>query len=58
MREGWELVRIKGSHHILKSPTGKTAVIPIHGGKIVHTGITNNLLKKHLNFSEEEIAKL
>ncbi len=41
----------------MKSPEGKIAVIPIHGGKTVHTGIVNNLLKKHLNLSEDEITQ-
>lgn len=57
-RKGWELVRIRGSHHIFRSTTGKVAVVPVHGNDPVHIGILNNLLRKHLSLSEEEIARL
>lgn len=41
---GWELTRIKGSHHILKKD-GKSEVIPIHG-KDVPNGLLNKILKR------------
>jgi predicted RNA binding protein YcfA (HicA-like mRNA interferase family) len=32
---GWALVRISGSHHILKNPRlSRTLAIPVHGGKV------------------------
>lgn len=43
-REGWELVRINGSHHVLQKD-GKTEVIPVHG-KDVPTGLLNAILKE------------
>lgn len=43
-KNGWQLVRIKGSHHVLQKD-GKTMVIPIHG-KDVPTGLLNAILKE------------
>ena len=43
-KNGWEIVRIKGSHHVLQK-NGKTTVVPIHG-KDVPIGLLNNILKE------------
>lgn len=43
-QNGWQLVRIKGSHHILQKD-GKTTVVPIHG-KDVPTGLLKTILKE------------
>lgn len=41
---GWKVVRIQGSHHVLQKD-GKTEVIPIHG-KDVPKGLLNAILKR------------
>lgn len=41
---GWQIVRIHGSHHVLQKED-KTEVIPIHG-KDVPTGLLNAILKR------------
>ncbi len=33
-RLGYETVRIRGSHHILRRPNGGMIVLPIHGGTL------------------------
>lgn len=43
-KNGWEVVRIRGSHHILKKE-GKIETVPIHG-KDVPTGLLNAILKR------------
>lgn len=43
-KDGWDVVRINGSHHVLQK-NGKTTVIPIHG-KDVPTGLLNTILKE------------
>jgi predicted RNA binding protein YcfA (HicA-like mRNA interferase family) len=30
---GFTLARVKGSHHMMKSPEGRFTVVPVHGGK-------------------------
>lgn len=43
-KDGWEVVRINGSHHILQK-NRKTTVVPIHG-KDVPAGLLNQILKE------------
>jgi predicted RNA binding protein YcfA (HicA-like mRNA interferase family) len=31
---GWQLVRISGSHHIFRNAAGEIFVIPVHHGKV------------------------
>lgn len=42
--DGWKLVRIRGSHHVLQKD-GKTEVVPIHG-KDVPAGLLNAIRKR------------
>lgn len=44
MKNGWELVSVKGSHHKLRKD-GKTEIIPVHG-KDVKQGLLNAILKR------------
>ena len=30
----FKVVRVKGSHHILKHPDGRTTIVPVHGKEI------------------------
>jgi len=43
-KDGWEVVRINGSHHILQKD-GKTTVVPLHG-KDIPTGLLNQILRE------------
>lgn len=43
-KNGWEVKRIQGSHHILQKDN-QTEVLPIHG-KDVPTGLLNAILKR------------
>ena len=45
-RNGWSLMRIKGSHHIyVKQDSVVRISIPMHGNKALKTGLLNHLLK-------------
>lgn len=33
-REGWRLLRIKGSHHSFGKPGFRNIVVPVHHGKV------------------------
>lgn len=44
LRNGWELKRIHGSHHILQKD-GKTEVVPVHN-RDVPTGLLQAILKR------------
>lgn len=43
-KDGWKVVRIQGSHHILQK-SSQIETIPIHG-KDVPTGLLNAILKR------------
>lgn len=43
-KNGWIVVRINGSHHVLQK-NGKTTVVPVHG-KDVPVGLLNQILKE------------
>lgn len=43
-KNGWKVVRVHGSHHILQKGD-KTETLPIHG-KDVPTGLLNAILKR------------
>lgn len=44
IKDGWEVIRIKGSHHVLKKGD-QIEVIPIHG-QDVPIGLLNKILKR------------
>jgi len=43
-KNGWDIVRINGSHHVLQK-NGQTTVVPIHC-KDVPAGLLNAILKE------------
>jgi predicted RNA binding protein YcfA (HicA-like mRNA interferase family) len=45
-KKGWELKRVKGSHHIYVEEGNPIRVsIPIHGNRPLKTGLLSHLLK-------------
>ena len=44
-KRGWDLVRIKGSHHIMQLGSKKVSV-PVHGNKSLGKGLEKKLLKE------------
>ena len=45
MKDGWELDRVKGSHHIMRK-NGVSLSVPVHGNVDLKPGILNFLIKK------------
>jgi predicted RNA binding protein YcfA (HicA-like mRNA interferase family) len=43
-RAGFEVVRVKGSHHFLKHPDGRCTVVPVHAGEIIGPGLMKTIL--------------
>ena len=41
---GFEVIRIRGSHHFLRHPDGRTTVVPVHAGEQVGPGLLNKIL--------------
>ena len=44
---GWRVVRIKGSHHILTKPgSNRPIIVPVHGNRPLATGTERDILKQ------------
>lgn len=46
LKDGWEIDRIAGSHHVMKKGT-KTEIIPVHGNKDIPNGLLQTILKRN-----------
>lgn len=42
---GFELLRVKGSHHFLRHPDGRTTVVPVHAGEVIGPGLLSKILR-------------
>jgi predicted RNA binding protein YcfA (HicA-like mRNA interferase family) len=43
-RLGFFVVRIKGSHHVLQHPDGRSTVVPVHAGELIGPGLLTKIL--------------
>jgi predicted RNA binding protein YcfA (HicA-like mRNA interferase family) len=43
-REGFEVVRVKGSHHFLRHGDGRATVVPVHAGDTIGPGLLSSIL--------------
>lgn len=44
-RAGFEVLRIKGSHHFLAHPDGRRTVVPVHRNETIGTGLLSKILR-------------
>jgi len=42
--EGFEVVRVKGSHHFLRHGDGRATVVPVHAGDTIGPGLLARIL--------------
>jgi predicted RNA binding protein YcfA (HicA-like mRNA interferase family) len=45
-RNGWQLARIKSSHHIYKKPGYQPITVPVHGNKTLKPGTQHDIMKQ------------
>ncbi len=45
LRHGFEVSRIRGSHHFLKHRDGRATVVPVHRGETVGPGLFARIIK-------------
>jgi predicted RNA binding protein YcfA (HicA-like mRNA interferase family) len=45
VRLGWTVVRVSGSHHVLKASGRATLTVPVHKGRTLKEGLVRGLLK-------------
>jgi len=44
-KAGFGVLRIKGSHHFLRHPDGRSTVVPAHSGETVGPGLLHKILR-------------
>jgi predicted RNA binding protein YcfA (HicA-like mRNA interferase family) len=44
-RAGFEVARIKGSHHLLRHADGRVTVVPVHAGETIGPGLLSRILR-------------
>ncbi len=54
---GFEVVRIKGSHHFLQHSDGRTTTIPVHKGETIGIGLMMKILRD-VEITKVELQKL
>ena len=42
---GFSVIRVKGSHHILRHQDGRTTVVPVHASESIGPGLLVQILK-------------
>lgn len=42
---GFELLCVKGSHHFLQHPDGRSTVVPVHGNETIGPGLLAKILR-------------
>ena len=42
---GFETIRVKGSHHFLRHPDGRSTVVPVHAGETIGPGLMTKVLR-------------
>ena len=42
---GFLVQRVKGSHHFLRHPDGRTTVVPVHSGESIGPGLLAKVLR-------------
>jgi predicted RNA binding protein YcfA (HicA-like mRNA interferase family) len=56
-RAGFQIIRIRGSHHFLRHEDGRSTVIPVHSGETIGPGLLQKILKD-CDLSSEELEAL
>ena len=55
-RAGLEIQRVRGSHHFLRHPDGRTTVVPVHAGEVIGPGLLAKILRA-CELSRDEFQK-
>jgi predicted RNA binding protein YcfA (HicA-like mRNA interferase family) len=44
-KEGFQVARVRGSHHFLRHEDGRSTVVPVHSGETLGPGLLNKILR-------------
>jgi predicted RNA binding protein YcfA (HicA-like mRNA interferase family) len=56
-KAGFEVLRIKGSHHFLRHRDGRSTVVPVHSGETIGPGLLAKILRD-CDLNREQFQKL
>jgi predicted RNA binding protein YcfA (HicA-like mRNA interferase family) len=56
-KAGFQVLRMKGSHHFLKHSDGRCTVVPVHRGEIIGPGLLSQILRE-CDMTQAELLKL
>ena len=56
-KAGFEVLRIKGSHHFMSHPDGKRTVVPVHRGETIGPGLMLKIIRD-CEMEREEFLEL
>ena len=56
-KAGFEVARVRGSHHFLRHPDGRGSVVPVHAGETIGPGLLTAILRD-CELGREEFAAL
>ena len=56
-KAGFEILRVKGSHHFLRHPDGRSTVVPVHSGETLGPGLFAKILRD-CDLNREQFQKL
>jgi len=54
---GFELLRVKGSHHFLHHPDGRSTIVPVHSNETIGPGLLAKILRD-CDLTREQLQKL
>lgn len=54
---GFDVIRVKGSHHFLRHRDGRCTVVPLHRGEIIGRGLLAQVLRD-CDITKEELLKI
>lgn len=57
VRMGFQIIRVKGSHHFLRHPDGRCTVVPIHRGESIGRGLLAQILRD-CEITRDELREL
>jgi predicted RNA binding protein YcfA (HicA-like mRNA interferase family) len=56
-KAGFEVVRIKGSHHFIRHSAGRSTVVPVHSGETIDRGLLGQILRD-CELTRDELRQL
>jgi predicted RNA binding protein YcfA (HicA-like mRNA interferase family) len=57
-RNGFEIMRIKGSHHRLKHEDGRLTTVPVHKNEPLAKGLLRKIIRDDLQIELEDFIEL